>query len=76
MVDANELVAGGGDVKIRLLFINEKRVRDPYVLNELRADGERFDAGTFLVSEPRVRPELSEVEVQCKVLWRNRLVKQ
>lgn len=48
MVDANELVAGGSDVKVRLLLVDEEGVGYPDVLDEFRADAERLDARALL----------------------------
>lgn len=39
MVDADELVAGGGSVEVGLLFVHEEGVGHPYILDELRAHG-------------------------------------
>lgn len=67
-MNANELVAGGSDVKVRLLLVDEERVGHPDVLDELRADAQRLDVLPLLEREPRVRPELPEVKVQREVL--------
>lgn len=72
MVNANELVAGGSDVKIRLLLVDEKGVGYPNVLDEFRTDAERFDARSRLEPESWIRPELSEVKIQREVLVRHR----
>lgn len=72
MVNANELVAGGSDVKVRLLLVDEEGVGHPNVLDEFGADAERLDARSRLERESRVRPELSEVKIQRKVLVRHR----
>lgn len=48
MVDANELVAGGSDVKVRLLLVDEEGVGYPDVLDEFGADAERLDARALL----------------------------
>lgn len=72
MVNANELVAGGSDVKIRLLLVDEKGVGYPNVLDEFRTDAERFDARSRLESQSWIRPELSEVKIQREVLVRHR----
>lgn len=68
MVYAKELVAGGGDVEVGLLLVDEKRVRHPDVLDELRADPEDLDARAFLERQPGIRPELPEVKIQREVL--------
>lgn len=68
MVYPNELIASGGDVEVRLFLVDEERVRHPDVLDELRADAQRFDPRAFPERQPRVRPELTEVEIQCEVL--------
>lgn len=70
-MNTNELVAGGGDVKVRLLLVDEEGVGHPDVLDELRADAQRLDAHPRLEREPRVRPELPEVEIQREVLTRD-----
>lgn len=72
MVNANELVAGGSDVKIRLLLVDEKGVGYPNVLDEFRTDAERLDARSRFESESWIRPELSEVKIQREVLVRHR----
>lgn len=72
VVNANELVAGGSDVKIRLLLVDEKGVGYPNVLDEFRTDAERFDARSRLEPESWIRPELSEVKIQREVLVRHR----
>lgn len=72
MVNANELVAGGSDVKIRLLLVDEKGVGYPNVLDEFRTDAERFDARSRLEPKSWIRPELSEVKIQREVLVRHR----
>lgn len=68
MVNTNELVAGGSDVKVGLLLVHEERIRHPDVLDELGADAERLDAFLLREGEPWVRPELSKVKIQRKVL--------
>ena len=68
MVYANELVAGGSYVEVRLLLVDEERVRHPDVLDEFRADAQYLDARPLLESQPRVRPELPEVKIQREVL--------
>lgn len=72
MVNTNELVAGGSNVKVRLFLVDEEGVGYPYVLDKLRADAQRLDARSFLEPKPRVRPELSEVKIQREVLVRHR----
>lgn len=72
VVNANELVAGGSDVKVRLLLVDEEGVGHPNVLDEFRADAERLDARSLLERESRIRPELSEVKIQREVLVRHR----
>lgn len=72
MVDANELVAGGSDVKVRLLLVDEEGVGHPDILDELGADAERLDARALFERESRVRPELPEVKIQREVLVRHR----
>ena len=72
MVNANELVAGGSDVKVRLLLVDEEGVGYPNVLDEFRTDAERLDARSRLEREPWIRPELSEVKIQREVLVRHR----
>lgn len=67
-MNTNELVAGGSDVKVRLLLVDEECVGYPNVLDEFRADAERLDARSFLERQPRVRPELPEVKIQREVL--------
>lgn len=42
MMYPDELVAGGGYVKVRLFLVNEECVRYPDVFDELRADGQCF----------------------------------
>lgn len=68
MVNANELVAGGSDVKVRLLLVDEEGIGYPNVLDEFRADAERLDTRSRLERESRIRPELSEVKIQREVL--------
>lgn len=48
MVYTNELVAGGGNVKVRLLLIYEESIRYPNIFNEFRAHAERLNARSFL----------------------------
>jgi len=72
VVNANELVAGGSDVKVRLLLVDEESVGHPNVLDEFRADAERLDARSLLKRESRIRPELSKVKIQREVLVRHR----
>lgn len=72
MVNANELVAGGSDVKVRLLLVDEEGVGHPNVLDEFRADAERLDACSLFKGESWIRPELSEVKIQREVLVRHR----
>lgn len=48
MVHANELVAGGSDVKVRLLLVHEEGVRYPDILDELGTDAQRLDTRSFL----------------------------
>lgn len=71
VMNTNELVAGGSDVKVRLLLVDEEGVRYPDVLDELRADAQRLDARSSLERESRVRPELPEVKIQREVLARD-----
>lgn len=68
VMNANELVAGGGYVKVRLLLVDEEGVRYPDILDEFRADAEYLDSFPLFESEPRIRPELPEVEIQREVL--------
>lgn len=70
-MNTNELVAGGSDVKVRLLLVDEERIGHPDVLDELRPDAQRLDARPFLEREPRIRPELPEVKIQREVLARD-----
>lgn len=72
VMNANELVAGGSDVKVRLLLVDEEGVGYPDILDEFGADAERLDARSLLERESRVRPELSEVKIQREVLVRHR----
>lgn len=72
VVDANELVAGGSDVKVRLLLVDEEGVGNPNVLDEFGTDAERLDARALLERESWVRPELSEVKIQREILVRHR----
>lgn len=68
MMDANELVAGGCYMKVRLLLVDEEGVRHPDILDEFRADAKSLDSLPLFESEPRIRPELPEVKVQREVL--------
>lgn len=68
----NEFVTRRGDVKIRLLLIDEERIGYPNVSYELWSNGESFNTWAFLVGEPRVGPKLSKIKVQCKILERNK----
>lgn len=72
VVNANELVAGGSDVKVRLLLVDKEGVGYPNVLDEFRADAECLDARSLLERKSWIRPELSEVKIQRKVLVRHR----
>lgn len=73
VVNANELVAGGSDVKVRLLLVDEEGVGYPNVLDEFWADAERLDTRSWLERESWIRPELSEVKIQREVLvWHGR----
>lgn len=74
VMDANELVAGGSDVKVRLLLVDEEGVGYPNILDEFGANTERLDARSLLEREPRIRPELPEVKIQREVLVRHRLL--
>lgn len=71
VVNANELVAGGSDVKVRLLLVDEEGVGYPNVLDEFWADAERLDTRSWLERESWIRPELSEVKIQREVLVRH-----
>lgn len=73
MMDANEFVQCGGDVKGGLFLVDEERIRHPDVLDELRSDAQRLDAGPFTERQPWIGPELSEIEVQCEVLFRGKI---
>lgn len=68
VVNSDELIARRGHVEVRLFLVDEERVRHPYVLYELRPHGERLHPRPLAEGQPRVRPELSEVEVQREVL--------
>lgn len=68
MVYSNELVAGGCDVKVRLLLVDEKGVGYPDVTYELRADAQRLDARPFFERQSWIRPKLTKVKIQRKVL--------
>lgn len=68
VMNTNELVAGGSNVKVRLLLVDEEGVGHPDVLDELRADAQRLDVLLFGEREPWVRPELPEVKIQREVL--------
>ena len=70
-MNTNELVAGGSNMKVRLLLVDEERVGYPDVLDELGADAQRLDPRTFLEREPWIRPELPEVKIQREVLVRD-----
>lgn len=76
MVDADELVAGGSYVEVRLLLVYEERVRYPDVFDKLRPHGQRFHSRPFLERQPRVCPELPEVEVQGEVLTKGACIKK
>lgn len=69
VVYPNELVAGGGNVEVRLLLIDEERIWHPDVFDKLRANAERLDAGPGSECESGVSPKLPEVEIQRKVLY-------
>ena len=69
MVYPNELIACGGDVEVRLFLVDEERVGHPNILDELRPDGQRFNAGPLPKRQPRIRPELTEVKIQREVLF-------
>jgi hypothetical protein len=66
---AYELVARGRDVEVRLLLVHEEGVWHPDVLDELGSHGQGLDTRPLPKREPRVRPELTEVEIQREVLW-------
>lgn len=68
VMNSDKFVAGRRHVKVRLLFVDEKRVRHPDIFDELRADAQRFDSLTFFVSQSRIRPKLTEVKIQREVL--------
>lgn len=70
-MNTNELVAGGSNMKVRLLLVDEERVGYPDVLDELGADAQRLDPRSFLEREPWIRPELPEVKIQREVLVRD-----
>lgn len=74
MVYSNELIGSGSNMEVRLFFIDEKRVRNPNVLDEFRSHGERFHSGPFPEGQPGIRPELTKVEVQGEVLTKSRSV--
>lgn len=75
VVDADELVAGGSDVEVRLLLVYEERVRHPDVFDKLRPHGQRLHPRPLLERQSRVRPELPEVEVQGEVLTKGAGIK-
>lgn len=64
-----EFVAGGSYVEIRLFLVDEERIGYPNVFDELRSHGQRFHSRPFLKRQPWIGPELSEVEIQCEVLY-------
>lgn len=68
VVDPDEFVAGGRYVEVRLFLVHEERVRHPDVLDELRTHRQRLDPRPFGERQPGIRPKLSEVKVQRKVL--------
>lgn len=76
VVDAYELVAGGSYVEVRLLLVYEERVRYPDVFDKLRPHGQRLYSRPLLERQPRVCPELSEVEVQGEVLTKGACIKK
>lgn len=67
-MDSDELVTGRSDVEVGLFLVHEERVGHPDVLDEVRPDGQGFDSRPLSEGEPRISPELTEVEVQCEVL--------
>lgn len=67
-MDSNELVARRSDVEIRLFFVYEERVRNPYIFNEFWTDAKRLDFFPLIEGESRIFPELSKVKIQGKVL--------
>jgi hypothetical protein len=56
-------------MEVGLLFIDEEGIWHPDVLDELGSNWQGLDARTLSERKPRVRPELTEVEIQCEVLW-------
>ena len=63
-----KFVIGSYGMKIRRLFVDEKCIRYPDIFNKFRTNGQRFDSGLFLKRQPRIRPKLSEIEIQREVL--------
>jgi hypothetical protein len=55
-------------MEVGLLFIDEEGIGHPDVLDELGSNWQGLDARTLSERKPRVRPELTEVEIQCEVL--------
>lgn len=68
VMDANELVACCRDVEVGLLFVHEEGVRHPNVFDELGSHWESLNTRPLPERQPRVRPELTEVEIQREVL--------
>lgn len=67
-MNANEFVARGCYVEIRLLLVYKEGVRYPYVSNKFRTHGECFNTSPFFISKSGVGPKLPEVEIQGEVL--------
>lgn len=65
---ADELVAGGSRVEVRLFLVHEERIRHPDVADEFGANRQGLDACSFLICKARIRPKLSEVKIQGEVL--------
>lgn len=68
MVNANEFVASSCNMEVRLFLVHEESIRNPNVSYKLRSNGKRLNSGSLLISQPRVGPKLTEIEVQGEIL--------
>ena len=71
-MNTNKFIASCGDVKVGLFLIDEKGVRDPDILDELRTHGEGLYTLPLVEGKSWISPKLPEVKIQCKVLEKHK----
>lgn len=67
-MNAYKFITSGCYVEVGLFLVYKKCIRYPYVLYELRTDGEGLDTLALFVTQSGIGPELSEIEIQGEVL--------